>query len=113
MEYAVRKRIQHLCSYISDKSAVMQHVSREFNVRLTMQDVEEAAKGRERLTRADLAPMTPSPPVVTHTWRGYDPLALALFKYHAARTAGPAQKYWLDRMNDSKAKPKPDISIQL
>ena len=55
--------------------------------------------------------MTPSPLIVTHRSRGYDPLARALFKYHAARTFGPEQAYWLDRLNDRK--PKPTTTIEL
>jgi len=55
--------------------------------------------------------MTPSPLIVTHKSKGYDPLALALFKYHAARTFGPEQVYWLNRLNDRKPKPKTTIEL--
>jgi hypothetical protein len=55
--------------------------------------------------------MTPSPLIVTHKRAGHDPLALALFKYHAARTAGPEQVYWLERLNDRKPKPTTEIEI--
>jgi hypothetical protein len=111
MEYAIRKQIKHLCSYISDKSAVLQHINREHNLRLTLRDIEEAATMRHRARRTDLEAMTPSPLIVTHKSKGYDPLALALFKYHAARTFGPEQVYWLDRLNDRK--PKPTTTIEL
>jgi len=40
MEYAVRKQIKHLCGYISDKTAVLQHINREHNLRLTLRDIE-------------------------------------------------------------------------
>ena len=40
MDYAVKKQIKHLCSYISDRTAVLQHVNREHNLRLTLRDIE-------------------------------------------------------------------------
>jgi hypothetical protein len=112
MEYAVRKQIKHLCGYISDRSAVLQHINREHNLRLTLHDLEQAIKSKSaRTRRTDLAPMIPSPLIVTHNRKGYDDLALALFKYHAARTFGPEQAYWLDRMNDRKPQPKTTLEI--
>jgi hypothetical protein len=77
MDYAVKKQIKHLCSYISDKSAVLQHVNREHNLRLTLRDIEEAATTRHRARRTDLEAMIPSPLIVTHKRKGYDDLALA------------------------------------
>jgi hypothetical protein len=111
MEHAVRKRIQHLCGYITDRTAVMQHVNREFNIDLTLRDLNDAIKRKERPTRTSLAAITPSPLIVTHKWRGYDPLAVALFKYHAARSYGPDQAYWLARLNDKRAKPITTIEL--
>jgi len=111
IDHAVKKQIKHLCGYISDRTAVLQHVNREHNLRLTLRDIDEATKTKSRPRRADLEAMTPSPLIVTHTRKGYDDLALALFKYHAARTFGPEQAYWLDRMNDRK--PKPTTTIEL
>jgi hypothetical protein len=55
--------------------------------------------------------MIPSPLIVTHKRTGYDDLALALFKYHAARAFGPEQAYWLNRMNDKRAKPATTLEI--
>jgi hypothetical protein len=49
--------------------------------------------------------MMPSPLIVTHKWKGYDDLAVALFKYHAARSFGDEQTYWMERLNDKRAKP--------
>ena len=113
IEYAVRKRIYHLCNYITDKTAVMHHVNREFNTRLTVKDIDWvlSRKGKDRPRRTDLAAMTPSPLIVTHKRKGYDDLALALFKYHAARTRGPEQSYWLDRLKDKRAKPATTIDL--
>jgi hypothetical protein len=55
--------------------------------------------------------MLPSPLLVTHKRKGYDDLALALFKYHAARSYGPEQVYWLERLNDRKPQPKTTLEI--
>ena len=112
MEYAVRKQIKHLCGYISDRSAVLQHINREHNLRLTLHDLEQAVKSKSsRARRTDLAAMIPSPLIVTHKHKGHDPLALALFKYHAARSYGPEQVFWLDRLTDKRAKPATTLEI--
>ena len=105
MDHAVKKRIKHLCGYITDRTAVMQHINREFNVNLTLRDLDAVAKAKERPTRTSLEAMMPSPLIVTHKWKGYDPLAVALFKYHAARSFGDDQSFWLARLNDKRAKP--------
>ena len=113
IEYAVRKRIYHLCNYITDKTAVMHHVNREFDLRLTVKDIDWtlSRKGKERPRRTDLAAMTPSPLIVTHKRKGYDPLALALFQYHAARAEGPERQFWLNRLMDKRAKPETTIEL--
>lgn len=111
MDRNLRVKIRHLSGYITDKTAVMQYINRERNLNLTLRDIDEAATTRHRARRTDLKAMTPSPLIVTHTSKGYDPLARALFKYHAARTFGPEQVFWLDRLNDRK--PKPTTTIEL
>ena len=111
MDYVVKKQIRHLCGYISDRTAVLQHINREHNLRLTLRDIDEATKTKSRPRRTDLAAMMPSPLIVTHKRHGYDGLALALFKYHAARSFGPEQAYWLDRLKDKRAKPATQIEI--
>jgi len=112
IDNVARKRIQHLYNYISDKTAILQHVSRELSVTLTLRDVEEAISGiNAREYRPNLKPMTPSPLIVTHNWAGHDPLAKALFEYHAKRTTGDDRAYWLARLNDKT--PKPSTTIQL
>jgi hypothetical protein len=111
MEHAVRKRIKHLCGYITDRTAVLQHVNREFNINLTLRDLDAVAKAKDRPTRTSLEAMMPSPLIVTHKRKGYDDLAVALFKYHAARSFGPEQAYWLERLNDKRAKPITTVDI--
>jgi hypothetical protein len=110
MDRNLRAYIRHLGSYITDKSAIMQYVNRERNLSLTIRDIEAACIG-QRDYRPNLKPMAPSPLIVTHQKQGYDDLALALFKYHAARAQGPEQAYWLARLNDRR--PKPTTNIQL
>jgi hypothetical protein len=110
MDRNLRAYIRHLGSYITDKSAIMQYVNRERNLSLTIRDIEAACIG-QRDYRPNLKPMAPSPLIVTHQKQGYDELALALFKYHAKRTKGPDQAYWLARLNDRR--PKPTTTIQL
>lgn len=113
IDYAIRKQIRHLTGYISDKTAVMQHVNREHNLKLTLADIEEASRPFPSMRTLDphRAPMTPSPLIVTHHHKGHDPLAKALFEYHAKRSTGPERAYWLDRLNDRK--PKPSTTIEL
>ena len=110
MDRNLRAKIRQLSSYITDKSAVMQYINRERNLNLTLRDIESACIG-QRDYRPNLKPMIPSPLIVTHTRKGYDDLALALFKYHAARSYGPEQVYWLDRLNDKRAKPATTIEL--
>ena len=111
MDHAVKKRVQHLCGYITDRTAVMQHINREFNINLTLRDLDAVAKAKERPTRTSLEAMMPSPLIVTHKRKGYDDLAVALFKYHAARSFGPDQAFWLERLNDKRAKPVTTVEI--
>ena len=110
MDRNLRAKIRHLSSYITDKTAVLQYINRERNLNLTLQDIERACAGT-RDYRPNLEPMTPSPLIATHQKKGYDELAVALFKYHAARTHGPEQAYWIARLNDKR--PKPSTNIQL
>ena len=111
MDHAVKKRVQHLCGYITDRTAVMQHINREFNINLTLRDLDAVAKAKERPTRTSLEAMMPSPLIVTHKRKGYDDLAVALFKYHAARSFGADQSFWLERLNDKRAKPVTTLEI--
>ena len=111
MEHAVKKRVHHLCGYITDRTAVMQHINREFNLNLTLRDLDAVAKAKERPTRTSLEAMMPSPLIVTHKRKGYDDLAVALFKYHAARSFGDEQTFWLARLNDKRAKPVTTLEI--
>ena len=110
MDRNLRAKIRQLCSYITDKSAVMQYINRERNLNLTLRDIEDACIG-QRDYRPNLAPMIPSPLIATHQKQGYDDLALALFKYHAERATGADREYWLSRMFDRK--PKPTTTIEL
>ena len=64
MDRNLRAKIRQLCSYITDKSAVMQYINRERNLNLTLRDIEAACIG-QRDYRPNLTPMIPSPLIVT------------------------------------------------
>jgi hypothetical protein len=105
MDYNIKMQIRHLCSYISNKSTVLNYINSQNGLRLTIRDIESALADDKRRKPADLKPMMPSPLITTHKGRGYDPLARALFKYHADRTTGAEHEYWLSRLL-SRKKPK-------
>ena len=93
----IRAKIYYLCGYISNKRAVLNHINRDYGTAYTMRDLTYAltyfpATKKRRNTDEDALPLTP--PISTHNGRGYDPLAIALFKYHAARTTGEDKKHW-------------------
>ena len=112
MERQLRMQIQHLASYISDRSLVAAYINNEHGLNLsTVYIIEVTANDKRRFYSPDHKPMMPSPLIVTHKRKGYDDLALALFKYHAARSFGADQKYWLERLNDKRAKPKTTIEL--
>jgi hypothetical protein len=112
MERQLRMQIQHLASYISDRSLVAAYINNEHGLNLSTLDIIElTANDKRRFYSPDHKPMMPSPLIVTHKRKGYDDLALALFKYHAARSFGAEQKYWLERLNDKRAKPKTTVEL--
>ena len=97
----IRHKVRHLCSYISDRSSVLAHINRDYGTSYKMSDLTHAltyfpATSRRRNTDDDALPLTP--PVSTHDGRGYDPLAIALFKYHAARTTGEDKRHWEQKL---------------
>jgi hypothetical protein len=97
----IRQKIYHLCSYITDRSAVVAHINREYATSYDISDIAQAltyfpATKKRRNPHEDCLPLTP--PVSTHDGRGYDPLAIALFKYHAERTEGEEKKYWQQQL---------------
>jgi len=112
MEYALRKQIMHLASYISDRSLVAAYINNEHGLSLSTVDIIElTANDKRRFYSPDHKPIMPSPLIVTHKRKGYDDLALALFKYHAARSFGAEQRYWLERLNDKRDKPKTTVEL--
>jgi hypothetical protein len=105
MDYNVKMQIRHLCSYITDKSAVLNYVNRENNLRLTYRDIQEVLNTAPKKRQYNVKPLKPTPPLSTLNHRGYDPLARALFQYHADRTTGAEHEFWLSRLVTRK-KPK-------
>lgn len=93
----IRQKVRHLCSYISDRSAVLAHINRDYGTSYKMKDIDHALTYfpvPRRPTGTDEPSEYLRPPITTHDGRGYDPLAIALFKYHAARTTGEAKRHW-------------------
>lgn len=112
MEKSLRQQIQQLCSYISDRGMVAAYINQEHGLKLTTVDIISATQDdKRRFYSPDREPMTPSPLIVTHKHKGYDDLALALFRYHADRVTGPERQYWLNRPFDYKPKPKTTIEL--
>jgi hypothetical protein len=111
MDKQIKAKIRYLCGYITDKSAIMLYLNREFGCNLKIADIEYVINNGPRQVRCDFVPMTPSPAIATHTKKGYDPLAMALFQYHANRTTGKEHDFWLSRMVEKRK--KPNVSIQL
>jgi hypothetical protein len=106
MEYNIKMQIRHLCSYITDKSAVLNYLNRENNLRLTYRDIQEALDSAPKKKQYNVKPLKPSPLITTNNAKGYDPLARALFQYHADRTTGAEHEYWLSKMLTRKKKKK-------
>jgi hypothetical protein len=102
MDSNIKAQIRHLCGYITDKSAVLNYINRENNLRFTMKDIEQALLNDNRRRPANRKPLKPSPLITTHNTRGYDPLARALFQYHADRTTGADHDFWLSRLTSRK-----------
>jgi hypothetical protein len=91
---------------------IASYINNEHGLNLTTVDIiEVTADDRRRFYNPDHKPIMPSPLIVTHKRKGYDDLALALFKYHAARSFGADQKYWLNRLNDKRDKPITTVEL--
>lgn len=101
MRHEIRMRAHYLCSYIKDKTTVLAHINRDYGTRYTMTDLAEALATFSKPRKNSIATKKPLPltaAIRTHKGKGYDPLAIALFKYHAARTEGEDKKYWLKKL---------------
>ena len=97
MRHDIKQKIRHLCGYISDRRAVLNHINRDYGTSYTMKDISHALTyfpTPRKKAHIDDNSLPLTPPVSTHDGRGYDPLAIALFKYHAARTEGEQKRYW-------------------
>lgn len=97
MRHEIRMRAHYLCSYIKDKTTVLAHINRDYGTRYTLTDLAEALSTFSKPRKNSIAKQKPLPltaPIRTHTGKGYDPLAIALFKYHAARTTGEDKRHW-------------------
>jgi hypothetical protein len=81
---------KHLASYITDRTAIASHLSREFGVQYTLRDVERILSGIVEVkpidTRKVGEPISFSPPIRTGK-KGQDPLAIATNAYIARNAA--------------------------
>jgi len=88
----------HLCSYITDRSAVAIHINRQFSTRYTSTDIERLTRAKPVFERLPIgreeAIGGKDYPIKAGHGKGYDPLALALFKYHAKRATANDREYW-------------------
>ena len=101
MRHDIRAKARHLCNYISDRNSVVAHLNRDYGTKYTLRDLDEALTTFPTPRKNSISQSKPLPltdPIRTHKGRGYDPLAIALFKYHAERTQGEAQKHWLKKL---------------
>lgn len=97
MRHDIKQKVRHLCGYITDRSAVLNHINRDYGTSYKMKDLEQALISfptPRKKAHIDDNSLPLTPPVSTHDGRGYDPLAIALFKYHAARTTGEEKRHW-------------------
>jgi hypothetical protein len=89
---------QYLATYITDKAAIAAHVSREFGKAYTTADVLRMLEPH-RLASIPRPKRTVGEPIgwergISTRKSGFDPLAKALFAYHAKRTSGDVKAYW-------------------
>lgn len=69
MRHDIKQKVRHLCGYITDRSAVLNHINRDYGTSYKMRDLEEALisfpKPRKKAHIEDNSlPLTP--PVSTH-----------------------------------------------
>lgn len=89
MNYAPHSMARHLATYITDKSAIAAHVSREFGKRYTAADIERMLRGEKpavplrTYNRSGAAWQGPTPPSqeIRTNKSGNDPLVEATRAY--------------------------------
>lgn len=83
MDANIRKKINHLAAYITDRSAIVAHINRDHGTRYTIKDIEAVIRPafvKERAGEVWNEPLSVSPPLAT-TRIGPDPLAVACLSY--------------------------------
>lgn len=89
MDGHIRKKINHLAAYITDRSAIVAHINRDHGTRYTIKDIEAAIRPISVKGRAGevwIEPLGGSLPIAT-TRMGPDPLAVATNAYLARNAA--------------------------
>lgn len=93
----IRKKINHLAAYITDRSAIVAHINRDHGTRYTVKDIEKVIRPafvKERAGEVWNEPLGGSLPLAT-TRMGPDPLAVATNAY-LARYEGKIRKALTD-----------------
>jgi hypothetical protein len=92
---SVYKYIRDMAETINDNASIATFASRKFELDITAGFVAKVRRGGqvEMLALAEYEPVGRMKPIRTNE-RGYDPLARALFKYHAKHTTGATKAHW-------------------
>lgn len=98
MTYSPRTMALHLATYITDRSAIASHISREFGKPYIAADINRMLEPH-RLASKPRPERTVGEPIAwergfTTTRDGIDPLVKAIAKYHAKRTDGAVKEHW-------------------
>lgn len=86
-----------VCGYISNDNDVVKHVKRMWGIEFAPQDIARIRRDMpgQFVTRAGVKePLPLTAPLTTTNDNGFDPLAKALFAYHAKRSTGKTKAYW-------------------
>lgn len=95
---SVPKYIRKLAASISDDRQIAAYASLKFEIDISA-DFVAKVRADEPAPRVAVAlpeyqPISWSKPISVGPKGGYDPLARALFKYHAKRATGSAKAHW-------------------
>lgn len=86
-------------AYLGRNDTIAAAVNREWGSRYSTADIARFLRakpvGARRKVHVEGALTSNEKPIKAGHGKGYDPLALALFKYHARRSEGETQAYWL------------------
>jgi len=85
MDGHIRKKVNHLASYITDRTAIVAHINRDHGTRYTLKDINAVIRDTFEKPKTGVvwtAPIVSPPPICTSR-SGMDPLAVATNAYIA------------------------------